>query len=270
MKSIRSGVFETNSSSSHSITISPAIDGLYDTITPDSNGIITLQGGRFGWEWERYIDAETKANYAGIYALNYSKTDQLIEVIKEHTGAKEVRLNFSTDWSGSHHSYIDHQSSDTAAKAFTSNQTLKDFLFSPKSVLFTGNDNDAAMPNFYDEPETVYGYELSVFGVKPVQKFVKKPTDKELKEGISSLMAFEPLARDYGKNRFSFHTKLWPLMTITGEKFDSLAKFKENKIILYKTKIIYSGGNDTKYVGEEILDQKEISFILTKLKKAKG
>jgi hypothetical protein len=40
MENIRRGVFETNSSSSHSITIDTAYSGMFDTIEPDEEGVL--------------------------------------------------------------------------------------------------------------------------------------------------------------------------------------------------------------------------------------
>jgi len=155
MKNIRNKVFETNSSSTHSISIYNAIQGLYDTIVPDSNGVITLTGGEFGWEWEKYNDAITKANYAAVFTLGDRRmTDMLIQVIKDHTGAKEVEIACSDDYKSPNYSYIDHQSARSeggdAGEAFSTPQTLKNWIFHPDSWLFTGNDNESAPSNFYD------------------------------------------------------------------------------------------------------------------------
>ena len=101
MKNIRSNVFETNSSSSHSITISNS-NIVLDTILPDKDGIIYLNGGEFGWEYDRHYSALTKANYCAI-ACHYHDNDDgnithynnfsfneemLIEVIKEQTSSR--------------------------------------------------------------------------------------------------------------------------------------------------------------------------------------
>lgn len=47
-KLIRNSVFETNSSSTHSITIGSYTD--FDTIIPDYNGNITVPTMEFGWQ----------------------------------------------------------------------------------------------------------------------------------------------------------------------------------------------------------------------------
>ena len=141
MKTIRHGVFETNSSSSHSISISRLTDGIYDTIPPDKNGIIKLSGGQYGWEWETYSLSIDKANYAATFAKDSKEQlNILAEVIKDHTGARKVKYDFGTD---DYCAYIDHQSAatETSAEFFNSKKSLKDFLFNPKSYVRTGNDN---------------------------------------------------------------------------------------------------------------------------------
>lgn len=142
MLNIRNNVFETNSSSSHSISISSESDGLYDTIDLDENANVVLNGGKFGWEEEEYHDALTKANYCAVDVFNDPKKIQMLkDVIKKHTGARKVIINFTTDYNSENYSYIDHQSRGTSAEAFSSEKNLKRFLFRHNSVLHTGNDN---------------------------------------------------------------------------------------------------------------------------------
>jgi len=141
MKNIRRNVFETNSSSSHSISISTK-DNLFDDLEQDENGVITLNGGEFGWSGGDFFDAETKANYCAVDCYdNPEEKEMLISVIKEHTGCKEVVININTDWNSGNYSYIDHQSQGTSQDAFQSRNTLKRFLFNPESYLTLDNDN---------------------------------------------------------------------------------------------------------------------------------
>ena len=135
MKQIRRNVFETNSSSTHSISIVDT-KGMYDTILPDEDGNIVLEGGEFGWEIKEYSDPLTKANYCAIdNEDNQDRLDMLIEVIKEHTNCKEVIIKSLED------SYIDHQSAGNSDEAFWNKESLRIFLFSPSSTLYTDNDN---------------------------------------------------------------------------------------------------------------------------------
>jgi hypothetical protein len=147
----RQAVFETNSSSTHSLSISSGSADLLDTLPLNEQGEVVLNGGQFGWEVEDYSDAGTKASYAAIYVLAWSGEksakykDVLDTVIKQQTGCTNVVYNFSTDWSndGRETSYIDHQSVEGGELdyLFEDPEVLRQFIFNPHSVLHTDNDN---------------------------------------------------------------------------------------------------------------------------------
>lgn len=147
----RQAVFETNSSSTHSLSISSGNSSdILDTLPLTEEGDVVLTGGQFGWEVEDYNCAETKASYAAIYALNWSgeKSAQhkevLDTVIKQQTGCSNVVYDFSTDWgTDSETSYIDHQSVEGGQlnHLFEDPEVLRQFIFNPRSVLHTDNDN---------------------------------------------------------------------------------------------------------------------------------
>lgn len=137
---IRKKVFETNSSSSHSITIE--VGGKWDNIPLNQYRNITLNGGEFGWEQKRYRDALTKANYCAVDQLNNEDhLDMLKRVIKDYTNCNDVIINISRDWDDDYRSYIDHQSIGTSDNAFIDKETLKNFIFNKNSYLETDNDN---------------------------------------------------------------------------------------------------------------------------------
>lgn len=141
MKLIRNNVFETNSSSCHSITLSNDVC-IFDTLYPNDDGNIILTGGQFGWEEEEYSDAFTKANYAAVDLFNNEeKRRMFIDVIKEHTGCNDVVFDFSLDWNNDEYSYIDHQSCGTVSDYCNNKEELKNFIFNPNSILTTDNDN---------------------------------------------------------------------------------------------------------------------------------
>ena len=138
MRQVRGPVFETNSSSCHSISICDKADVL-NTLNV-YKGTCHIYGGEFGWDENTFYDAATKASYAAVYAVLYGKQehrDMLEKVIKEQTKAEKVKLH-------AENSYIDHQSLDPPAVAlsvFESEETLRNFIFNPKSYLHTDNDN---------------------------------------------------------------------------------------------------------------------------------
>lgn len=147
MKKIRSGIFETNSSSSHSIVISS------ENYVFPKNDEIYIETGEYGWEIETYESFSDKVSYALTFAVNYNpeKLEMLNRVLTNslpltkilYRGLKyEDYIEYLND--ESYHyglGYIDHQSVDRAAKIFKSEEDLFDFLFSENSYFTTDNDN---------------------------------------------------------------------------------------------------------------------------------
>jgi len=188
-KLVRKCVWETNSSSSHSVSVAGSDkEFILDTIYPDQNGAVHVFGGEFGWEWERYNDAETKLSYA--YQDNVSKK-LLADVINKQTGAKKVIFDKTSKENG----YIDHESVGTASSICTDEESTRNFIFNKNSWLFTGNDNGEPDPTFYDVPEykngmvinPVYKYELSIEGLGKTTKFVEYPDSEKLEQGIAAI-----------------------------------------------------------------------------------
>lgn len=142
MRTIRRNTFETNSSSTHSVTICTASSSFAPI---DYTGrVLTVEPGEFGWEEDFYSDFLSKASYAYTYAVNYGteeNLEELKEVLLEYTNAKEVVLANRDDsaWYGT--GYIDHQSTDEAAQIFETRDDLKHFLFNDCSNFITDNDN---------------------------------------------------------------------------------------------------------------------------------
>ena len=148
-KLIRNGVFETNSSSCHSISIDKNNKNFTaSSLYVDEDGCVTLTGGEFGWEQEEYFDALTKANYCAqdiygydwrsdSYSLDEYKKNMLIDVIKEQTGCTDVLFDIQSLKDG----YIDHESNGTSYRAFQNKEILRNFIFNRNSYLETNNDN---------------------------------------------------------------------------------------------------------------------------------
>lgn len=168
MNTIRKGVFETNSSSTHSISLEQ--DNEWDTIEADDDKIIRIYKRNFGWEWQAYNDARTKAEYC--YTDDIDQ-DLLQEVIQEFTGC-EVEF-YNDECYG-----IDHQSYGTVRNKLKTKEELTNFIFNKASLLFTGNDNDDAPYNFYDSVEKKYNWELHLNG--KVFKFEEYPTKDEIED----------------------------------------------------------------------------------------
>ncbi len=148
MKLVRHGVFETNSSSCHSLSIGAS--GTYDGITPNEDNLIIVDDSHeFGWSQETYSYPEARLAYAYIYAMDWSgdKRDEFIktlqEVVCEHTGAGAVTHEvFGKKWNDGY-GYIDHQSVESADLhyIFEDKSLLKSFIFDSSSWIETDNDN---------------------------------------------------------------------------------------------------------------------------------
>lgn len=160
MKKVRRiGVFETNSSSTHSVCI---VSGPCDqTLQPESDGCIHVYPGEFGWKYQDYWDSETKASYAYTWCMNnvdgdnnkdaeelcpdpmIHKFTMLKEVIEEQTGSTVIfEKNLAAYY---RFGYIDHQSweneENCLQEAWSSKEKLKSFLFNQDSLLHTDHDN---------------------------------------------------------------------------------------------------------------------------------
>lgn len=151
MELIRLNCFETNSSSSHSISITKGSSPVYTTM--EHNGTIEIKGGEFGWEYEKTNNALTKATYACIQFMHSQEgLQQVLDIIKEQTMANEV-IFLGND----NNSYIDHDSMGILPL-----DEVREFIFNKNYWLFLGNDNSEAPQHFYDVPTFTEG------GVIPV------------------------------------------------------------------------------------------------------
>ena len=275
MKNIRQNVFETNSSSTHSFSISSNTDGIYQTLDVDDDGSITFVGGDFGWEFRKYNDAKTKCNYAATL-YDQTKADPAIfeNVVKEHTGAKKIIYNFGTDDS---YYGIDHQSvhgNDWMYDSFK----MKNWLFSSESWLYLGNDNEDMHPNFKDlNTNYKFVFKLGKFEVglykKPTNSYLKKIVTQACHEQIFSdeeiprHISFDE-AIESGNNEayFTYQDKMDRIKE-NGYFFsykengpDSFMDLSNNNIVLFQRKFDYDTRKDV--YGK----QKTVTFTIEKYK----
>lgn len=159
---IRQKMFETNSSSTHSVSIAESYDhDILDTLRVDHQGCVTVEPGEFGWGFDKFTDAPTKASYCLTYIQSPKcpkkkrKENMLRRVIMKQTGCEEVFF-------GEEGGYIDHQSAPgedgigtegRCEEIFSSRDKLRDFIFNPKSKLFIDNDN---RDNYYQDRDNNY------------------------------------------------------------------------------------------------------------------
>lgn len=153
---IRGNVFETNSSSSHSLTVMGSEQEDFGFERDElRNGVIDLAwSDDFGWRWEKLDSTHAKIAYLLIqtdpetfgddvkYGDNIvsslveknEKARWLVNLIEEATGCT---LNW--EYQGQ---CIDHQSHGIADDMFFADDYAKSFLFCKDSYIQTGNDNE--------------------------------------------------------------------------------------------------------------------------------
>ena len=167
MKQIRNGVFETNSSSMHSIAISkePVIN------LPST---IHFRLGEFGWEFDEVNPADYL--YTAIMII-YDKKDRdnKLNKLKSVLDSCGIKYEFEApkfDSDGQiYNGYIDHSEDlGTFIETVLSNKDMLMRLLSGDSHVFTGNDNSDAEEQAYvkrwEEDYAEYNWHTDVFTMK--------------------------------------------------------------------------------------------------------
>lgn len=163
MIQIRNNVFETNSSSSHSISFSSRDSSLKENcMLIDDDGYIHAKFGEFGWEIKDYYDQANKLSYLltmaaalnGIYVYNYFCEDgEQEDAINEFIETEDFK-KISDEIAGYAHcngivmdyskGYIDHQSYENYINLDDfldwNNTNILDFVFG-NVIVHTDNDN---------------------------------------------------------------------------------------------------------------------------------
>ena len=170
MIQIRKNVFETNSSSTHSLVISK-MERSYDYSLPvDDDGILTITFGEFGWGPDLLTTPIEKLSYlvtdrSGLYdipeELKNADNDAIYDFIMEESEAvkdivevvksccpdvKEVRFELCDSWNP--FGYVDHQSHGTS---YGVDLSIEDLIFSNKVVIMIDNDNSCHYEEYFTD-----------------------------------------------------------------------------------------------------------------------
>jgi hypothetical protein len=127
----RLNMFEVNSSSSHSLSISLDNDGMYQYLHPNSDGVITTNttdgfDGVLDTPDEKLSYAVTYAYCTNDYNLKKMMLDNIKSVIKTHTGA-ELEID------DLHEGYIEDM--NQLSSVFLNPDLTKNFIFNPESTM---------------------------------------------------------------------------------------------------------------------------------------
>lgn len=158
MIQIRRGVFETNSSSTHSISIY-SHDLMQNNMRIDEDGYIHAEFGEFGWEEEQYSDQWSRLSYLLTMAMHkegfyfyYCKNyeDELATFLKTTSfnkinDAVSNYCNCKGIWIDKSEGYIDHQSHEdySSLDDFLEEHStnIAEFVFGNGTIIHTDNDN---------------------------------------------------------------------------------------------------------------------------------
>jgi hypothetical protein len=131
MIKVRRNVFETNSSSMHSLSVIGS--DRMSTLT-SKDGIIVVGEGEFGWGYDTLKTPSEKLSYL---VTEYSGREEMIDLIKEavkdYTGMTLAVYE--------NEGYIDHESQGMITDYITDKQSIIDIVFNDKNVIIIDNDN---------------------------------------------------------------------------------------------------------------------------------
>ena len=159
---IRQGVFETNSSSTHAISVASFYPEDWNVSYKVPEKVHFALDEEFGWEIETYDDVDSKAAYIWLLICDmYSDIKDIdklkvakahIEEVLTNAGVKEVTFDmgsYKESWRNDGSLYleysgcIDHsyEAYDFAKTLLENDEMLLAYLFDSDSCVATGNDN---------------------------------------------------------------------------------------------------------------------------------
>lgn len=207
---IRQGIFETNSSSSHSFSMGP--EGRFGAkLVMDDNGVINVSGDSwYDLVEEKSNDPEVKLSYLLSFAWTISHgeddiwmgfRDFIYQVVMDFTGATKIEFIPTEE--------IDHQSTDIIdSRDLMNPEFIKEFVFNEGTWIYTLWDSSCPGDDFWEgtdeSHDKLYKLQFSLPGIDPgetiltlsyreatdltselynfLSKFVYLPDEKILKE----------------------------------------------------------------------------------------
>lgn len=156
---IRKSVFESNSSSTHSLSIKKRGCTENLCVDPETNKVIT-HFGEFGWGYDKFTDPVNKLSYLVTMLVetheDCKSMEELCETedfkrindaVAEHCNCSGIiideKIEYDDDEYGGwleHDGYVDHQSVMPIRKLFY-DCSVEEFIFDPGVVLIIDNDN---------------------------------------------------------------------------------------------------------------------------------
>lgn len=177
------GLIETNSSSSHAVSICMDAKTNLRPGDPDfdldiKDGVLYIpkrEEGEFGWQWEKSNSCLTKLQYVcGFFFNQYQKPEvqksqrKLEKILKKIFGVNKVVFEWVEEYVKDPSTEvfncpdINHNSySEMRVEILENEDTIRNFILNPKSWWYGGNDNSDAPPGFYSETKITEEMELA-------------------------------------------------------------------------------------------------------------
>lgn len=165
MIKIRENVFETNSSSTHSVAVSSKDRGYSHEMPVDENGTLYIQLGEYNWGPDILYTPYDKLCYVMSYlSQNYSSVEEFAEdvdtgainpiveeidcYLKGNCGVSNVVIKkVDNSWNDGL-GYIDHQSVGSLY-----HEDMIDLIFNNSKIILIDNDNEIGFSNYDDSYE---------------------------------------------------------------------------------------------------------------------
>ena len=162
MINIRRGVFETNSSSSHSIVVKNGddqyetkeyFDSLYNCREYDRDTGSYKKSPNYDLTWESeelefgrapfriLYDFSSKLLYViAYYQNNQNMMDEILKVVQKYTGCTKIKYPKMRDGEEDYKGFIDHQSLGILGSLINSGVTIEEFLTNRKYFVVIDGD----------------------------------------------------------------------------------------------------------------------------------
>lgn len=208
MKLIRNGVFETNSSSAHSLAYKNevlrdynykpkddlcfAIKELHLTKKPkeyEMYSYMPLYFDEYGWGFDVLSSPAEKLSYLMSSVYQYKtwgviKEDQFFKQVIQWLNELDIIVNLPEEYGDSSevNAEINHQSYDVVTKdMFKTKYDLLTYLFNNDIVIHIENDNSDEMQSWVDTPKETVDYRTAMYWCVSQYKCVRR---KSWKDGV--------------------------------------------------------------------------------------
>lgn len=201
MRIVRNGVFETNSSSAHSLAYKNTVLRDYDykpsedlclsikelrlTEKPkeyEMYSYMPLYFDEYGWGYDVLRSPAEKLSYLMSSVYQYKtwgivKGDQFFKQVIQWLSELDIVVELPEEYGESSEvdAYVDHQSWNVVTKdMFQTKEDLLTYLFNNDIVIYIENDNSDVMQNWVDTPKEEIDYRQAMYWCVSQSKCVRR------------------------------------------------------------------------------------------------